>query len=271
MPHVISQDGTRIAYTKTGSGPAVVLVDGAFGHRGFGPNVDLAPVLAESHTVYAYDRRGRGDSGDTQPFSQTREIEDLEAVIAEAGGTSDASGPVAVYAISSGAPLALDAAQAGLPISKLVVYEAPFVVDDSRKPIPDDFLARLNALIAQDRRSEAITYFMTKGVALPGVFVMLMRLMPAWSKLKKVAHTVPYDVAGLGDTGAGKALPAGRWADGKVPTLVVAGGKSPKWMQNAMTALADVLPDARHRTLEGQMHIVKAKAIAPVITGFVDD
>ncbi|TDD84509.1 alpha/beta hydrolase [Actinomadura darangshiensis] len=263
MPHVISKDGTRIGYSKTGSGPALVLVDGAFGHRAFGPNMDLPPLLADRFTVYTYDRRGRGESGDTQPFSVERETDDLEAVIAEAGGSA------CVYGVSSGVPLALDAANAGLAIPKLVVYEGPFVVDDSRKPIPEDLRAQMETLVKEDRRSQAIKLFMTKGVGLPGIFVTMMRLMPAWSKLKRVAHTAPYDVAALGDTGRGRPLPAGRWSDVKSPVLVVVGGKSPKWMKNAMGALAEVLPDARHRTLDGQMHVVKGKAIAPVITEFL--
>jgi pimeloyl-ACP methyl ester carboxylesterase len=262
MPHVISKDGTKIAFSKVGSGPAVVLVDGAFGHRAFGPNETLAPVLAEQFTVYTYDRRGRGESTDTQPFAVEREIEDLEAVLAETGG------PAYLYSISSGAALALDAANSGLPIRKLAVYEAPFVVDDTRAPIPDGYTQQLSALIAEDKRSAAVKLFMTKGVGLPAFFVAFMRILPAWPKLKSVAPTVVYDVAALGDTGQGKPLPAGRWANITMPTLVVVGGKSPTWMKNAMNALAEVLPEAEHRTLEGQMHVVKAKAIAPVLTSF---
>jgi pimeloyl-ACP methyl ester carboxylesterase len=265
MPHVRSKDGTEIAFSKAGNGPAVVLVDGAFGHRSFGPNESLAPVLAERFTVYTYDRRGRGESTDTPPFAVEREIEDLEAVIAETGG------PANVYGLSSGVALALDAADRGLPIRKLAVYEAPFVVDDTRKPIPAGYAQQLNALIAEDRRSAVIKLFMTKGVGLPAFFVAMMRLMPAWSKLKSVAPTVAYDVAALGDTGQGKPLPTDRWSNVKIPTLVVVGGKSPTWMKNAMQALAEVLPTAEHRTLEGQMHVVKGKALGPVLTGFFLD
>jgi pimeloyl-ACP methyl ester carboxylesterase len=262
MSHVISKDGTQIAFSKTGTGPAVVLVDGAFGHRSFGPNETLAPILAEQFTVYTYDRRGRGESTDTPPFAVEREIEDLEAIIAETGG------PAGVYSISSGAALVLDAANQGLPITKLAVYEAPFVVDDTRAPIPEGYTQQLNALIAEDRRSAVIKLFMTKGVGLPAIFVAFMRLMPAWSKLKSVAPTLAYDVAALGDTGQGKPLPPDRWSNITIPTLVVVGGKSPKWMKNAMQELAEILPEAEHRTLEGQMHVVKGKALAPVLAGF---
>lgn len=262
MQKAHSRDGTPIAYETSGAGPAVILVDGAFGSRAFGPNSDLAPLLAEHFTVYRYDRRGRGDSGDTRPYAVEREIEDLEAVIKEAGGSAY------VFGISSGAALALEAAAHGLPIDRLALYEAPFVVDDSRPAIPDDYLTRLNDLVAQERRGPAIKLFMKEAVNVPSFFVGLMPLMPAWGKLKRVAHTVPYDAMVLGDTGRGEPLPAGRWSGATMPTLVAVGGKSPAWMRNGMKALADNLPDTRHRVLEGQTHIVKAKALAPVLTEF---
>jgi pimeloyl-ACP methyl ester carboxylesterase len=265
METVVSRDGTKIAFDKAGDGPAVVLVDGAFGHRAFGPNQPLAPVLAEHFSVYTYDRRGRGGSGDTEPYAVEREIEDLEAVIKETGGSA------CVYGISSGAALVLAAADQGLAIRKLAVFEAPFVVDDTRPPIPDDYLAELDSLIAADRRGAAVKLFMTKAVGLPSIFVAFMPILPAWSKLKSVAHTVPYDARSLGDTGKGRPLPADRWSGATMPTLVISGGKSPTWMQNAMRALAETLPKARHRTLEGQMHVVKAKAMAPVLVEFFGD
>ncbi len=258
----VSKDGTPIAFGRAGSGPAIILVDGAFGSRSFGPNETLAPLLAEQFTVYTYDRRGRGESGDTAPYSVDREIEDLDAVIKEAGGSAS------VYGISSGAALALEAANRGLAIDKLALYEAPFIVDDTRKPIPDDYQDQLNSLIAADRRADAVKYFMTKGVGIPGIFVALMRLMPAWSQLKAISHTLPYDAAVLGSDGAGKPFEATRWAKVTVPTLVVAGGKSDAWMQNSMKAVADNLPNARHHTLPGQTHIVKPKALAPVLAEF---
>jgi pimeloyl-ACP methyl ester carboxylesterase len=262
MPNVTSKDGTVIAYATQGSGPALILVDGAFGSRTFGPNESLAPHLADKFTVYNYDRRGRGESGDTAPFAIEREVEDLEAVIKAAGGSAF------VYGISSGAALALEAANRGLAIDKLAVFEAPFVVDDTRPPIPEDCLPHLQELVAADKRGEAIKYFMTKGVALPGIFVALMRIMPAWGKLKRVAHTIPYDVAFLGDAGQGKPLPTDKWTGVTMPTLVIDGGKSPQWTRNAMPALAKVLPNAEHHRLPGQMHIVKPKAIGPVLSDF---
>lgn len=264
MKTVTSKDGTRIAYNELGAGPPVVLVGGAMNTRSFGPNGPLAELLAERFTVINYDRRGRGDSGDTRPWAVEREVEDIEALIGAVGGS------VYLFGISSGAALALEAANRGLGMEKLALYEAPFIVDDSRPPVPDDYLGRLKALVTSGRLGDAVRLFMREGVGLPAVFVALMRLMPAWSKLKAVAHTLPYDAAVVYEHQKGRPLPAGRWASATMPTLVAVGGKSPDWMQSAMRNLADVLPNARHRTLEGQTHIVKAEALAPVLAEFFE-
>jgi pimeloyl-ACP methyl ester carboxylesterase len=265
MKAVTSNDGTHIAYDKLGEGPPLVLVGGAFNTRTFGPNGGLAPLLAERFTVINYDRRGRGDSTNTAPYAVEREIEDIEVLIEEAGGSAH------VFGISSGAALALEAANRGLAIDKLALYEAPFVVDDSRAPVPDDYLQRLEGLVASDRRGDAIRLFMRQGVGLPAVFVAMMRIMPAWSKLKTVAPTVIYDAAIVDDYQKGRPLPSDRWTSVTMPTLVAVGRKSPDWMRIAMRALANVLPNARHITLEGQTHIVKPQALAPVLVEFFED
>ncbi len=256
-----SRDGTPIAFERSGSGPALILVDGAMCYRSFGPMPKLVPLLTSHFTVYAYDRRGRGESGDTKPYAVEREIEDIEALIREAGGLAY------VYGISSGAALALEAAARGLPIQKLVLYEAPFIVDDSRSPLPADYVTRLNANLASDRRGDAVKQFM-RVVGVPGIFIALMRLMPAWKKLKAVAHTLAYDTAIVADNQRGKPLPARRWASVSVPTLVADGGKSPTWMRNGMGSLSKVLPNAQYRTLPGQTHMLKPEAIAPVLVQF---
>ncbi|HEY3189253.1 MAG TPA: alpha/beta hydrolase [Solirubrobacteraceae bacterium] len=256
-----SSDGTPIAYETTGDGPPVILVDGALCHRASGPSRPLAALLAEHFTVFTYDRRGRGDSGDTAPYAVEREVEDLEALIEEAGGSAS------VYGISSGAALALEAADRGLGIDKLVVYEAPVIVDDSRPPIPADYVPQLDALLAADRRGDAVRLFLRQ-VGLPGVLIALMRFMPAWGKLKAVAHTLPYDAATLSGLQAGEPLPAARWTGVTMPTLAVAGGKSPAWLHHGMRALAGVLPNAQLRVLEGQTHMVKPKALAPLLVDF---
>jgi pimeloyl-ACP methyl ester carboxylesterase len=261
MGTVISKDGTRIAYDKRGQGPALILVDGALCYRAMGPSGPLADLLAPRFTVYTYDRRGRGESGDAKPYAVEREIEDMEALIGEAGR------PAYVYGISSGAALALEAAARLKGIKKLALYEAPFIVDDSLPPRPDDLLDRMDALVTADRRGDAVKLFM-RTVGTPAIFILMMQFMPAWSQLKGIAHTIPYDFRVLGDTGSGKPLPAGRWASVTIPTLVMDGGKSPAWMRHAMQSLAGILADARYRTLEGQTHLLKPEVVAPELGGF---
>ena len=223
MNTVQSADGTTIAFTKAGQGPPLILVDGALCSRSFGPMPKLAAQLTPHFTVYTYDRRGRGASGDTPPYAADREVDDIEALITMAGET------VFVHGTSSGSALALEAAKRVPAIGKLAVYEPPFIVDGTRSPIPRDYLARLNRL---------------------------------------VAPTLPYDITIVQDHQRGTPFPPAEWAAIKVRTLVAAGGKSPAWMANATRALADALPDAQYRTLPGQNHMVKPQAIAPVLTEF---
>ena len=261
MNTVSSRDGTAIAYERVGDGPAVILVDGALCHRASGPARPLAARLAERFTVYAYDRRGRGDSGDAATYAVQREVEDLEALVAEAGGR------VHLYGISSGAVLALDAVAAGLDVDRLAVYEPPFVVDDSRAPIGPEYPEQLRALLAADRRADAVRLFMRQ-VGLPRVIVALMRVLPAWKQLKAVAHTLPYDAALTVDFQRGTPLDPERWSAVGVPVLVGCGGKSPAWMRTGTAALAALLPDARSCVLPGQTHMVSPKALGPVLSDF---
>ena len=261
MTTVRSADGTTIAYSQTGQGPPLILVDGALCSRSFGPMPKLAELLAPHFTVYTYDRRGRGESGNTAPYSPDREVEDIEAMVALAGET------VYVHGTSSGAALALDAARSIPAIGKLAVYEPPFIVDDTRPPMPDGFLARLDRLVADGRRGNVVKEFM-RLVGTPAIFTAVLPITPVWPKLKAAAPTLPYDIAILQDHQRGTPFAAGEWAGVKAPTLVAAGGKSPAWISNATRALADALPDARYRTLPGQNHMVKAQAIAPVLTEF---
>jgi pimeloyl-ACP methyl ester carboxylesterase len=258
MNTVESKDGTTIAYDRRGAGPALVLVDGALCGRAQGPMPDLAAELADRFTVYNYDRRGRGDSGDAESYEVDREIEDLAAVIEAAGGSAY------VYGSSSGAALALRATAAGLPIEKLVAFEPPYVVDDSRKQIPRTWVADLQALEPGD----AIKYFFTKGIGLPGIFVTMMKLMPAWKPMKAIAHTLPYDAQVVGGNCFGDPMDATQWAGIEQPVLVVNGGKSPGWMKTSTRALTDAVPGAGHTEVPGQTHVIKAAAIAPVIADF---
>jgi pimeloyl-ACP methyl ester carboxylesterase len=265
MPSVTAPDGTTIAYETRGVGAPLILVDGAFGSRTFGPNGALATMLAERFMVVTYDRRGRGDSDDKShpaPWDVLREVEDLAALIDAVGG------PSYVYGISSGAALALEAARTGAPISKLALFEAPFIVDGSRPAVPADYAQRIEGLLQADRRGQAVGLFMSQGVGLNPAIVAMMRLMPAWSGMKAVAHTLPYDVSVTVDLQRGTALPAARWAALDCPTLVLDGGKSPTWMRNGMAALAAALPHASYATLPGQTHLVKPAALAPALIDF---
>jgi pimeloyl-ACP methyl ester carboxylesterase len=261
MSTVRSADGTTISYTRAGHGAPLILVDGALCSRSFGPMPELASHLAPNFTVYTYDRRGRGESGDTKPYSPDREVEDIEALVALAGDT------VYLHGTSAGAALALEAARHIRSVARLAVFEPPFVVDDTKPPIPDDLLPRLEHLIADDRRGDAVKMFM-RFAGTPVIFTAVVPFTPAWSKLKAAAPTLPYDITIIGDHHRGTPFTPGEWADVKAPTLVVAGGKSPAWMTNGTRALADALPDAGYRTLPGQNHMVKARALAPVLTKF---
>jgi pimeloyl-ACP methyl ester carboxylesterase len=259
--NVRSHDGTAIVYDRSGTGPAMVLVTGATATRA--ASAPLAAALAPQFTVYAYDRRGRGDSGDTAPYAIGREVEDIAAVIDAAGGSAF------VFGHSSGAALALEAARM-LPekVAKLAVYEPPFIVDDSRPPLPEDYVSRLNALIAAGQRGDAVAYFMTAAVGVPAAFIPQMRNGPHWAASEAVAHTIAYDGAIMGDTMSGSPLPLRKYAAVTVPTLVMDGGASPAFMHHGAQALVDVLPHARRCTLEGQDHGPAGEVLVPALTEF---
>lgn len=261
MGTVISRDGTEIAFERSGSGPALILVDGALCHRAFGPSRGMAKQLSEHFTVYIYDRRGRGESSDTGPYASAREVEDIEALAKEAGGT------VFLCGFSSGAVLALEAAAALPSVARVALYEAPFVVDDTGTPVPPDFAEQLRGQVASGHRGAAVDAFM-KLVGTPAVFRVVMRATPVWPKLKAVAHTLPYDITTLNVHQSGQPIEAGRWVSVTAPALVMDGGKSPQWMRNTTRELAAAVPGARYRTLEGQTHMVKPGALVPVVTAF---
>jgi pimeloyl-ACP methyl ester carboxylesterase len=259
MDKVISKDGTPIAYEKLGSGPALILVDGALCSRKFGPMPKLAPLLAQRFTVFMYDRRGRGDSGDTQPYAKERELEDLAALITAAGGSAFAVG------LSSGAGLALEAAASGLNLAKLVAYEPPYVAMHEPHHAQANHEAQLQRLLAEGRRGDAVKYFMRDMVGAPGFVVVMMRLMPGvWKKLEAVAHTLPYDTRIMSDF----TVPAARFASIRVPSLVMHGGKTDAKLKKAAETVANVVPRARHRALDGQTHNVNPKVLAPAVTEF---
>ena len=257
MDRVTSRDGTHIAYTRTGSGPALILVDGALCSRGFGPTPALALQLARDFTVYTYDRRGRGESGDTPPYAKQREVEDIAALISATGGSACVAG------LSSGAMLAFEAAASGLAIPRVAGYEPPFVYEGN--PSSVDHEAALRALLAAGDRSGAVKYFMRSMVGVPAFAVVFMRMMPwVWRKLAAVAHTLPYDAAVMGDF----TVPAARLAEIHVPTLVMHGARTDARLQTAARATAAAIPGARHRTLAGQTHNVRPDVLAPALVEF---
>ena len=263
MPFVTSKDGTQIGYTVVGSGPAIVLVDGAMCYREMGPATPLAEELKDRFTVYTYDRRGRGESGNTKPYSTDREVEDLAAVIEAAGGSA------AIYAISSGVMLALEAANTVPGITGMVLYEAPVFTDTTRRPVPTDFVERMDRLVAEGDNAGAIKHFMQNGIQVPWFVLAMMQVFGMFRKMAPIGPTLPYDVAFVSPFWTYKALPANRWPNATMPILTMGGSKSDAWMQNAQKAIAANLPNARHKTLAGQNHMVAATAIAPEIKEFL--
>jgi pimeloyl-ACP methyl ester carboxylesterase len=257
---VLSKDGTAIAFDRIGDGVPVILVDGALCYRGMGQSRQLAELLAPHFTVITYDRRGRGESGDTAPYAVEREVEDITALLSEAGGSAY------LWGTSSGAVLALEAASRLSGIKKLALYEAPFIVDDSRSTTEDHWV-RIGEAVAAHRRGAAVTFFL-QAVGVPRLLIALMRLSPVWPKLKAIAHTIPYDGVIVQDNQRGRPLPAKQWASVTVPTLVMDGGRSPQWMRHGNRALALVLPNAQYRTLAGQTHMLKPKVHAPTLVDF---
>jgi len=253
-----SKDGTLIAFDREGQGPAVVLVCGGSTDRMMA-NAPLAAQLAPHFTVFNYDRRGRGDSADTPPYAVEREVEDLDAIIREAGGSAS------VYGTSSGAALALIAAERGLAITKLALWEPPFMVDDTTPRPPADQAETYNRLVAAGRRGDAVEYFMTKVVGLPAEFAAQARNAPWWPGQEALAHTLAYDAIIMGDY----SLPVERAASVTAPTVVIAGGASPAWLRSTARKLADTLPHSQYRMLEGQEHNVSPEAIAPVLVEFL--
>ncbi|HEU5384224.1 MAG TPA: alpha/beta hydrolase [Ktedonobacteraceae bacterium] len=254
-----SQDGTVLAFDQLGEGPAVILVGGAFQHRAIDPKMTrLAALLAQHFTVFHYDRRGRGESGDTPPYAVEREIEDLEALLKEAGGST------CVFGMSSGGALTLRAAASGLPLKKIAVYEVPFNAgDDEARQAAETYAKQLNALLAEGRRGDAAALAMIAFGA-PEQAVAGMRQMPFWPAFEAVAPTLAYDNAIMGDG----AVPTRVISSISVPVLVIDGGASPAFMRTAAEAVAHNLPNAQRRTLAGQTHDVDPDVLAPVLAAF---
>ncbi|HEX6674641.1 MAG TPA: alpha/beta hydrolase [Actinomycetes bacterium] len=256
METVSSKDGTTIAFDRSGDGPPVVLIVGGPSDRS--ANAPLAALLAERFTVLNYDRRGRGESGDTLPYAVDREFEDLAAVIGAAGGSA------ALVGFSGTGNIALEAAARGLPVTRLALWEPPFVVDDSRPPVPKDWGQRVEELVAAGRPGDALAYWMITVVGVPAEFVDPMRSAPFFTAMEPNAHMLVRDAALLGDF----SLPSERLRAVATPTLLLDGGQLP-WLSHGVEVLATVLPNARRRTLAGQPHDLPMDVLVPAIADFL--
>ena len=255
MQWVTSKDETAIAFDRSGKGAPVILISGASCDRGV--HSELAKLLATDFMVFNYDRRGRGDSGDTHPYSIEREVEDLAALVDAAGGAA------AVFGNSSGAILALHAASAGVAITKLALWEPPFMVDPDAPRRHREYVSELTQLLDEDRRGDAMALFM-KSIGLPEEMIAGMRHAPMWSDMEALAPTLIYDAIIMGDS----TLPTRLVNLITAPTLVLDGSETGLWAANSSKALTAALPNPRHRTLAGQDHAVAWDVLAPVVTEF---
>lgn len=260
MTTVQSADGTTIAYDRRGDGPPLIVVDGALTTRWSGSKPRLAESLAPTFSVYVYDRRGRGDSGDTLPYAVQREIEDIVAVIASAGA------PVFLYGHSSGACLALEAAAVlGDDVARLAFYDAPYNNDPAAQDTWQAYLATLTAALADGRRGDAVAAFMAQ-VGMPAEQIDGMRHSPFWPAAESIAPTLAYDH--IGAMNGDFMVPSDRAADIAAPTLVLYGASSPPFMADTARTLAKAMPSATLRGLDGQTHDVDPAALAPALVEF---
>ncbi|SDT62862.1 alpha/beta fold hydrolase [Jiangella sp. DSM 45060] len=266
---ITSADGTRIAYTAWGAGHPIVIIDGVTAYRATTPeNALTAELLADEFLVINYDRRGRGESGDTLPYAVEREFDDLAAIIDQAGG----GGPATVFGWSSGGNLALNAAQAGVPIARIALFEPNAVVDDTRPPLPADYVEQVEAAVAAGRPGDAVALFLTAAVLLPDEMVAELRQDPAeWPVLEAVAPTIAYDGRNVGDAMSGKPLRAGLWDRVDVPVLVMNGKDTWPFLATAAQAIAEHLPTATHRVVPGAEHSTTPKVLAAELRAFVKE
>lgn len=255
---VASGDGTSIAFEKTGTGPTLVIVDGAMSSMAFGPSEATAAALSGDFRVYRYDRRGRGYSTDGKPYAVAREVEDLTAVISEAGGSAF------VYGISSGAGLALEAAASGAPITRLVLFEPPYTAEGGDPAQQQEDTRQMDELLRAGRNGDAVELFYS-WVGMPDEAVAQMRNSPLWPALEAIAPTIAYDIAAMGDGTVPREM-ARRIG---IPTLVIAGSLSSEELRHAAKTVAQAIPRARYRDLEGQAHTASPEALAPLLKEFL--
>ena len=258
MKTIQSKDGTTLAYDVYGSGPALIYITGASCFRSFMPIVQDAKAFAKEFTVYNYDRRGRGDSTDTQPYAIEREVEDIEALIDAAGGKAS------LYGHSSGAVLALEAAlRFGDRVDKVVMYDPSYVNDEAEKSEYNNLSQQVHKLLQDGKNAQAMLTFL-KGIGMPKVFVYLVRLMPGWKTMAARAPTLAYDIALTRDL-----PPVDRASRVTAPVRVLVGEKSPAGIHDVASQLAKAIPGATYIQLAGQDHMVSAKAVLPVLVSFL--
>ncbi|TDC86071.1 alpha/beta hydrolase [Actinomadura sp. 7K507] len=263
---VTSADGTTIAYTTWGDGDPVVLIDGATAYRATTPeNAETAELLEDEFQVINYDRRGRGESGDTAPFAVEREFEDLAAIIEQVGGGR----PATVYGWSSGGSLALNAVQAGLAVARLVLWEPNVIADDGHPPLPSDYVERLDAAVADGRPGDAVALFMTAAAGMPEEAVAEMREADFWPGLEAIAPTIAYDGRHVGDTMSGRPLRADLWNKVRVPVLVLYGRDTWPHLAVGAKVLSEHLPTATLKAVPGENHGTTADVLAPVLREFI--
>jgi pimeloyl-ACP methyl ester carboxylesterase len=260
MPSLISKDGTAIVYDKIGQGPAIILVNGALGHRGLNGEQQLASLLASSFTVFFFDRRGRGESKEIKSYSVAGEIDDIDALIKAAGGE------VFLHGTSSGAALALLTAQklGRDKVAKLSLYEPPYdaYVKDGKNSF-DEIKARIKQLVSADKRSDAIAFFF-ESIGTPADEIQGIKQSPAWSEMEKIGHTLVYDFEILGNG----TVPLAVAKNVDMPTQILDGSMSYEFMHQAADTLAKNMTNAKRKTLKDQTHQISAEALAPVLADF---
>ncbi|GAA1057300.1 alpha/beta hydrolase [Agromyces luteolus] len=265
---VTSADGTTIAYSAWGDGDPIIIIDGATAYRATTPeNAATAELLADRFRVVNYDRRGRGDSGDTAPYAVEREFDDLAAIIAEVADGR----PVTVFGWSSGALLALNAAQAGVPIARLALFEPPVVANGSRAPLPADYVEQLDAAVVEGRPGDAVALFMTEAAGMPGEMVDGMRGTEFWPMLEAIAPTIAYDGRQVGDTMSGRPLRENLWDRIDIPVLVMHGTETWPHLAAGAQAVAEHLPTATLMPVPGENHSTTADVLAPALRGFIEE
>ncbi|MBB5788597.1 alpha/beta fold hydrolase [Jiangella mangrovi] len=267
MSTVISKDGTTIAFDAVGTGRTLIMIDGATGYPAINPlNAETAKLLSDGFRTYTYDRRGRGNSTDTAPYAIEREIEDLAALVEDAGG-----GPAVLFGWSSGGVLALDAAASGLlPVSHVAVFEPPFVVDDVRPPLPADYVERLDAANAAGDPGEAVAIFMVEAAGGTPEMVEGLKQSDFWPVMLGIAPTIAYDGRIMGTTMSGNPLPADRWASIDIPVLTMYGLDTWPALKPGAPALAELLPTATLKPVPGENHATTPEVLAPALRDFVE-